>query len=499
MNSFYFLSFFAYNVCMRMTTKIRLLLVLSAILVTAFVSVSYFNFVTTRNAVRDEILSSSLPLLRENIYSEIVKRLVPPINISSLMANDSFLINWAAGGERDAGQVLQYLRGIRDKYDYFSVFFVSAQNGNYYYYDGILKTMSPDDDHDVWFYDFIGSGREYDLDVDTNEAADNLLTIFINFRIEDYSGRLLGVTGVGLQMESFSRFLADKQLLYARTIYLTDHAGIIQAHSKIELIESRSIHEQRGIGTIADRLLVETPNPVNEYYTGDAGRVLVTSLYIPEIEWFLIVEQPEGVYIRAAQFTLWRTIILGLLASTAIIIISALTVNRYQRRLEHLAVTDELTGAVNRREFDSHFRRAAYRHERYEVPVSIIMLDIDHFKLINDGLGHPVGDKVLVSLVGIIRKSIRPDDLLVRFGGDEFAVLLECELEIAERTAERIRMAVQGEDMGPLLGNRGTVTISAGITGLIKNDTPESLTIRADKALYHAKNQGRNRTATLMG
>ena len=103
---------------MRFTIKNRLILFLSLILATAFILISILNYTAAREAITDEIRTSSLPLLRENIYSEIQQDLLPALNIASMMATDSFLKNWTLRGEQKTDEVVQYLREIRDKYNY---------------------------------------------------------------------------------------------------------------------------------------------------------------------------------------------------------------------------------------------------------------------------------------------------------------------------------------------------------------------------------------------
>ena len=180
-----------------MSAKARLIAVLSVILVTAFAATGLVNYRVSREAVRREIVTSRLPLTRDIIYSEISASLVQPLYVSSTMANDAFVHRWAEGGGRDLPIILRYLSEIHRKYGFSSVFFVSSRTGSYYHQDGILKKVSRQDDHDVWFYRFLESGLEYDLDVDTNEAEGNSLTVFINFRVEDAAGGVLGVTGSG--------------------------------------------------------------------------------------------------------------------------------------------------------------------------------------------------------------------------------------------------------------------------------------------------------------
>lgn len=478
---------------MFISRKYRLIIILSLLLITAFLSVSFFNYRTATTSIRTEIVNSSLPLLRENIYSEIQKILTPPINIASLMANDSFLKNWALEGETDEREIFQFLNGIRQKYGYFSAFFVSANTGKYYHYDGVLKTISPQDDHDVWYYNFVATGKTYELDVDSDQASNNKLTMFINFRLEDFSGNLLGVTGVGLEMENFSGFLSEKQKKYDRRIYLTDRSGVVQAHPDTSLIESANINTTPGIKKEARLLLSAKDDPVDSVYDTEHGRVLVTSRYVPEIDWFLLVEQDEDSAMADPRHTLWRTLLMGLVTSLVIITLTTLTINSYQKRLERMAVTDELTQANNRREFESRFITAVSRFGRYKTPITLVIVDIDHFKNINDSVGHLTGDKVLISITRIIKESVRPSDLVARWGGDEFVLLLECGIEEAYNTAERLRQRVLDKFPKEIELEGKAVSISMGLAEYAPDDTVETLTIKADKALYLSKNKGRNR------
>jgi diguanylate cyclase (GGDEF)-like protein len=121
-------------------------------------------------------------------------------------------------------------------------------------------------------------------------------------------------------------------------------------------------------------------------------------------------------------------------------------------------------------------------------PVSILMLDIDHFKSINDQFGHDVGDKVIVNVSGSIRKSVRSVDIPGRWGCEEFIVLCMSDLEGAVSNAEKLGNIIAEQDNSPV----GQVTVSIGVTSLLSQDTVDSLLTRVDKALYQAKNSGRN-------
>ncbi len=168
-------------------------------------------------------------------------------------------------------------------------------------------------------------------------------------------------------------------------------------------------------------------------------------------------------------------------------------VSRQNRTLQVLATQDPLTSCLNRRAFFERFEIEFNRAQRHDNELACIMVDIDHFKAINDNHGHPVGDKVIQKLSGILRDCLRDSDLICRYGGEEFCLILpETELPGALQTAERIRQSVASTS---LLGIR--VTISLGVSSMAsKPDNPSELLNQADKALYSAKTGGRNSTVS---
>jgi diguanylate cyclase (GGDEF)-like protein len=169
-----------------------------------------------------------------------------------------------------------------------------------------------------------------------------------------------------------------------------------------------------------------------------------------------------------------------------------------QKQLKQLSVTDELTGLRNRRYIMERLEDEFQRARRSDKPMGLIMLDLDHFKQINDMHGHQFGDLVLKAVASRMRASIREYDLLGRVGGEEFFIVSpEAEVEETLRIAERIRELIRGEAISD--GKREvTVTISAGVTMLKEHDRDiDVLFSRADTALYSAKQQGRDRVVVL--
>ncbi|MCH8626356.1 GGDEF domain-containing protein [Arsenicicoccus piscis] len=158
------------------------------------------------------------------------------------------------------------------------------------------------------------------------------------------------------------------------------------------------------------------------------------------------------------------------------------------------SVRDVTTGVYNRRYFDEQLAQlSADAAERGE-PLSLVLLDIDHFKVVNDSFGHLVGDQVLADLGALLRRHARPSDVVTRYGGEEFAILQpRTPLPVAEAFAERLREAVA--DYRWTAADPGRVTISAGVASALDRTDDRSLIRAADRALYDAKAAGRNRVA----
>ena len=174
-------------------------------------------------------------------------------------------------------------------------------------------------------------------------------------------------------------------------------------------------------------------------------------------------------------------------------VLGYIVVMRLVARLEHLSQHDGLTGLLNRRAIEALLDREAQRLERFNQPFSILLIDIDHFKRVNDRLGHPAGDQVLIEVARRLQVEAREVDHVARYGGEEFCVLLpHTEHEGALQAAERLR---EGVCERPITWGNATVPVTISMGLVCANDPRESLQSllrRADAALYQAKDGGRN-------
>ncbi len=169
-----------------------------------------------------------------------------------------------------------------------------------------------------------------------------------------------------------------------------------------------------------------------------------------------------------------------------------------QWEFEQQALTDGLTGVYNRRWLDQMLPRLLQRSEQDELPISVLMIDIDHFKKFNDNYGHSVGDSVLRVVAETLVNKVRPGDLVVRYGGEEFCVLLpETDLKGGVGAGERARAAIHEAAISDSSGNAlPGITMSVGLAQWRAGENVDGLLKRADEALYQAKSLGRDRLET---
>jgi diguanylate cyclase len=176
--------------------------------------------------------------------------------------------------------------------------------------------------------------------------------------------------------------------------------------------------------------------------------------------------------------------------------LAEMRIERLKSELElvsQLVREDQLTGAMNRRGLDDALEREAARADRCKTPLCIALIDLDDFKGINDLLGHQVGDLVLVHLVAIVKETIRSNDMIGRYGGDEFMVLMpgaqiDEACEVMDRLHRRLTLKPPSVDKHEL-----TVTFSAGVAMRVLGEDCQAVIQRADQALYDAKNLGKDR------
>jgi len=413
------------------------------------------------------------------------------------MAQDTFLRDWILKGEKDVEKITRYLSEIQNRYGTVTSFFVSEKTKTYYHASGILKKVSPDEPRDLWYYRVRDMKEPFEINVDVDMANRDALTIFINYKTFDYEGKFIGATGVGLTVNAMTRLIEEYQDRYGRAIYFCDRSGkIVLAGSDVSSGEM-DLRVKEGIAPLVENILAGT-DPGKTYYhqfQRDGEMIHLDTRFIPDFGWFLVVEQGEGEAIRSIRRALFLSLLIGVLITIIVPLLIYLSIRNYERRLEIAATTDSLTGIFNRLAFEMDFDRSFDERGGESGESSLLLIDIDHFKEVNDTFSHMVGDHVIRHITAILRENIREGDAFGRWGGEEFIILLkDFGADRAFVQAERLRQAVEAS---PYLHEETpiTVTISIGVASCRPGQGDEkNLFAHADRALHRAKENGRNRT-----
>ncbi len=468
----------------------RLIIVLSTLLIVGFLVTSLASFFVSRASLGSQISLNALPLTSDNIYSEIQRDLLIPINISSLMATDTFLRDWVIAGEKDSTRVIRYLKDIQLRYNTFTSFFVSDKTRNYYQSDRILKKVAREEERDAWYFRVRSMQEPYEINVDPDMAHQDAMTIFVNYRMRDYEGNYIGATGVGLAVTAVKELIESYQHKYGRRIFFMDSQGRVTLHGSSFPGSISGIDDMKDLAPLRDKIFNGGSGSLR-YRSGGETRYLNTR-YIKEFDWYLFVEQADAAAMRGIFNTLLVNLLVCLFITLVVMSLTWVTLSSYQKTMENMAATDKLTGFYNRRTFDVILEQAIRDSRRSGAPLSLILFDIDHFKEVNDTFGHLAGDAVIAKIAEANRASLRESDVSCRWGGEEFIVLLKgCGLNDACAMAERIRAVIQ-ETPVAYEGRNITVSVSLGVVEYSSTEEKSDLIKRADRAMYAAKERGRN-------
>jgi len=464
------------------------------IIIAGFVVISLTSYLVSTSSAKKAILTSTLPLTSDNVFSEIQRDLLLPVLVSSLMANDTFLRDWVIAGEGDTSQVIKYLREINDKYNAVTSFLVSEPSRVYYHHGGILKSVLPEEPRDAWFFRVRGMEPAYEVNVDPDLANKDTMTIFINYKVLDYEGRFLGATGVGITVGAVKNLVEHYQDRFGRAVYFTDKEGRVVLHGSRYQGADR-LSQRAGLVPHLPTLLKEGESSV-EFQEG-SETVLLNARYIPELKWILVVEESPEDLLRGFRATLKANLAICALVTLLVVLLNRKTVHYFHDKLADMALRDDLTGAANRRSFSIYFAQLTAQARRQPEALCALLVDMDHFKAINDRHGHLVGDLVLKQVAAHLKAHIRDWDVLCRWGGEEFLVLLKgADLASALGIAEQLRLGIEQARFGPKPESI-QVTVSIGVTQYAPKDSEADMVGRADSALYGAKGTGRNRVETL--
>jgi diguanylate cyclase (GGDEF)-like protein len=321
------------------------------------------------------------------------------------------------------------------------------------------------------------------------------------------------ISGVAVIEKTLAAFAADLSR-FDHPYFLVDPDGVVTLTNRPDMMlqalwplsdERRAALAQQ-YGRLKDRPILQNAIADATWINFGGERDFVRRRFVDHSRWSLVMLKPT----REIYASRVLGIVITLLVAVMTLIYlfgkerwfhdnvqmeNRLKLQDLARELRFKATTDPLTGLFNRLKFDQTLENEMSRSARYNTAVALVLYDVDHFKAVNDSHGHQVGDKVLTQLSRLVVGNIRDCDVLARWGGEEFAIMLPgCDAQMAAQAAEKLRTLI-GQVAFDTIGN---VTCSFGAAQYAEGDTAESLLARADEALYRAKLNGRNRVEVAM-
>lgn len=477
-----------------------LVLSLIALLGAGFLATSFLSYYASRASIRDNIINTELPLTSDTVYSEIQKDLVRPILISSMMSRDTFMRDWVVNGEQDPEKMTRYLNEVMTHYGAYTAFFVSNSSLTYYHAKGVLKQVKVTEPRDAWYFRVRDMTDPYEINVDPDLANKDNLTFFINYKVYDYHNRFIGAAGVGLTVDAVIKLIDKYQQRYQRSVFFVDNFGRLVLTGAEGGPEGARIGRTLGELDSMKDLVSQLPKPHSgsyEYSVRGQGHFLNVR-FIPELNWYLFVDKREDGALSEIRQSLYLNLLICLIVTLIVLILLNRVIKRYQGKIQAQAILDSLTELPNRRGFDLLAAQAMHEAQREPKPLAALLLDLDHFKVLNDTYGHLAGDQVLIGFARDLESCLRHSDIVCRWGGEEFIVLLKgTDGETGLMIAEKIRQHVEQQRYA-YNDKALQLTVSIGLTTLQTDDTLHTLLSRADHAMYRAKQAGRNRTCVEM-
>ena len=481
-----------------MQNRHKLILIITLILLIGFAAVSFLMFRASKQSIHEGIVINELPLTGDSIYSEIQKDLVNSINISQMMATNTFVKKWLQDGEQDPALMRQYLQEVKQTNQAFTSFFVSEKTHNYYSAVDETKKVIEGEANDAWYFRLRKLQKPYELNVDRDARFGNRLTIFVNYRMLDANSHLLGATGVGVNYDSAKKLLENYEKRFKRKVYFVDKNGVIMLTSD----------KDRPLGVDIDNLLgikdihfnpnnlntaINANTTIRSYQLGEREQNVIVR-YLPEMNWYLIAEKSETDAVAAITQSLYRNALLCLLITALVVALTHIALKRYHFAVENAAAIDALTHLPNRKAFEIGMELILQDSARDKSTIGIILLDLDFFKRVNDSYGHAAGDAVLLETAKQLKSAIRANDFICRWGGEEFLIVVrDCKIDHLKLLAEKIRLAIEATNFSYKEVDI-QLTTSLGAALRIDDEAIEHLIVRADNALYKAKHSGRNQT-----
>lgn len=412
-------------------------------------------------------------LIANHLYDSLYAAIGKPFVISQCMSSDTFLVNaLKSEGDKSESQMedllADYLSSIKKKFGYLVAYVISEKTRRYYTSSGIAKIINPQrDPYDSWFQLFLDSNQNIRLDTDRDEVYDYRWTVFVNARIEDSNGNLVGVCGIGVFMDELQELLSSAEAEYGLKINLIDNDGLVQIDTDSANIKNAYISE-----AISDK---STEKQFT--YTPQSFGGFRMTRYMADLNWYLVVQD-----IGTGEKKVGTTILIICIYLMLLLILIAdlsgqkdIPSHRFQKPQ---SVEDSLTGLPNRNYLKESFGELGiFNTTRYK---SLVMFDIDKFKVENETKD---GDEIILGVVKYAKEIIGDKGIMFRWSGDEFVIFYEIHADEAE---------VKFSEFCALVNKKLDVSVSVGVVEIDLSQSIKTNYHRAVQLCYAVKTAGGN-------
>lgn len=456
-----------------------------------YLGISWMTYRDYKILMKEDLEKIS-QLAASNIYNNIDNELTKPLYVVKTLAQDQLLkemiqVNEKVSAEQEEKfdeEIVAFLKHYKEVYQYSKVFYISDKSGKYYYEGGVSKVISHEDTYDQWYYRFINSGKQISLDINMDED-NQITTIFINSRLEASDGRLLGVIGVAMQMQDVQKMIQESVGEADVQAGLTNAQGEILVDLNTDQSGSRNIFDTAELDNVRADILENKDGQLVFWYPGEGYKICITTEYIQEMEWYLVVCKNNIKELRSFRTIMFHNFCVNTAIAVLLIVIIVLLIRRHNQAMFKVATMDSLTRLPNRRYFYEVILKKVMEENSQKV---VFMFDIDDFKHINDTAGHLAGDAVITQVAEVVSNTIGKENLLARWGGDEFCGIIYDNGACADQMMEEFRQKIS--DMK--IREDGSVSISIGYVVVNRIENIDDMISMADRALYISKSKGKN-------
>ena len=458
------------------------------IIMTISMSASMVSCIISIKRLSAKNSESNSMMIAHMVSDGIENEFLKPIVVAETMSNDYSLKQYMkksgeVSPETVENEVASYLDSIRTGFGYQMVFAVCDASKAYYTYNGIVKYVDIEkNEHDIWyklFLEQVERGEQYDLDVDTDETNHWELSVFVNSKITDENGNLLGVCGVGVEMTDLQKLLKQYEDNYNVKINLIDREGLIQVDSDAERIERDYL----------DNSYLQTVD--SEEFTYEQGsKTSRMTKYMEDLDWYLVVEDCNPDKINIVELISSSIIIfmIGLMMMGIVFCVIYIRERKAARELAEkrkISITDDMTGLFNHRAYDEDCKKVSETNSALQI--TMIMMDVNGLKTVNDTYGHMAGDELIIGAAKCMQTSMGELGKVYRIGGDEFVALLRCtkeELNDMIHTFEHLTERWKGTHKCGLSISKGIV-----VGAEHENLSFDDMKALADKLMYQEKEE----------